>query len=51
MTQFKILRPENELDAIEADLQSRFRSCVGMLLYLMKHSRPDIVNVFREMAK
>jgi hypothetical protein len=32
-------------------LQSRFRSGVGMLPYLIKHSRSDIVNVVRELDK
>jgi hypothetical protein len=45
------LRPTNNLEFIEANLQSRFRSVVGMLLYLIKNSRPDITNVVRELAK
>jgi hypothetical protein len=49
--QFKIVRPTNELKAFEADLQSRFRLGVGTLLYSIKHSRPDIVNVVRELDK
>jgi hypothetical protein len=28
-----------------------FRSCVGMLLYLTKYSRPDLCNVVRELSK
>jgi hypothetical protein len=49
--QFKIVRPTNELEVIEADLQSRFRSGVGILLYLIKYSRPYIENVVRELPK
>jgi hypothetical protein len=49
--QFKVVRPNNELEVIKDDLQSRFRSDVGMLLYLIKHSRPDITNVVRDLAK
>ena len=30
---------------------SQYRSGVGMLLYLVKHSRPDIANAVREMSK
>ena len=48
---FKIVMPTSELEAIEADMQSRYRSGVGMLLYLIKHSRPDIANVVRELSK
>jgi hypothetical protein len=50
-TCFKILRPTNELEVIKADLQSRFRSGVGIRLYLNKHSKPYIANVVRELAQ
>ena len=33
------------------DKQERYRSGVGMLLYLVKHSRPDIANAVRELSK
>jgi hypothetical protein len=48
---FKIVRPSNEDDAIDENLQSRYRSGVGMLLYLTKYSRPDLCNVVRELSK
>jgi hypothetical protein len=48
---FKILRPKNELDVIEASFQSRFRLGVDLILYLIKHSRPLISNVVRELVK
>jgi hypothetical protein len=48
---FKIASPKSELEGIEADMQSRYRSGVGTLLYLIKHSRPDIANVVRELSK
>ena len=31
--------------------QTLYRSGIGMLLYLVKHSRPDIANVVRELSK
>ena len=31
--------------------QKRYRSGVGMLLYLVKYSRPDISNAVRELSK
>ena len=43
-----------ELDAklaIGKKEQTEFRSGVGMLLYLVKHSRPDIANSVRELSK
>jgi hypothetical protein len=49
--QFKIVRLTNELEVIDPDLQLRFKSGVGMLLYLIKHSRPDIANVVRDLDK
>jgi hypothetical protein len=48
---FKIVRPADEDDLIDSTLQSRYRSAVGMLLYLTKYSRPDLCNVVRELAK
>ena len=31
--------------------QTKYRSGLGMLLYLVKHSRPDIANAVRELSK
>jgi len=36
---------------VEADKHAVYRSGVGMLLYLVKHTRPDIVNAVRELSK
>ena len=46
-----VLRPETEEMKINAEKQKSFRSGVGMLLYLVKHSRPDIANATRELSK
>jgi hypothetical protein len=48
---FKIVRPATDDDVIDGDLQGRYRSAVGMLLYLTKYSQPDLCNVVRELAK
>jgi hypothetical protein len=48
---FKIVRPSDEDDTIDENLQSRYRSGVGMLLCLTKYSRPDLCNVVRELSK
>jgi hypothetical protein len=48
---FKIVRPATDDDVINADLQGRYQSAVGMLLYLTKYSQPDLCNVVRELAK
>jgi 23S rRNA G2445 N2-methylase RlmL len=48
---FKIVRPDNDDDIIETNLQSRYRSRVGIMLYLIKYSQPDLCNVVREISK
>jgi hypothetical protein len=46
-----ILRPETEEEKISDEEQSEYRTCVGMLLYLVMHSRPDIADAARELSK
>jgi hypothetical protein len=46
-----IMRPQEGDPKISAADQSLFRSGVGMLLYLIKHSRPDLSNSIRELTK
>jgi hypothetical protein len=46
-----IMRPDKTDPVIDATRQSSFRSAVGMLLYLIKHSRPDLSNAVRELTK
>jgi hypothetical protein len=46
-----VIRPEKDDTLISKDEQKIFRSGVGMLLYLVKHSRPDIANATRELSK
>ena len=48
---FKIIRTTDDDIAIYSNLQSRYRSGVGMILFLTKHSRPDICNIVREVSK
>jgi hypothetical protein len=47
---FKIVRPNDE-DKTPIASQSRYRSGVGMLLYLNKHSRLDLANVVCKLFK
>ena len=44
-------RLENKEDKVNAEDHETYRSGVGTLLYLMKHSRPDISNPVRELSK
>jgi hypothetical protein len=46
-----VKRPDKEDTLIPAEQQTKFRSGVGMLLYLVKHSRFDIANSVRELSK
>ena len=46
-----IVRPEPDMPLITPSNQTLYRSGVGMLLYLVKHSRPDLANAVRELAK
>jgi hypothetical protein len=46
-----IMRPEKGEPLISASDQTKYRSGVGMLLYLVKHSRPEISNAVRELSK
>jgi len=48
---FKVVKTNNFVEKIELEKQSRYRSGVGMLLYLIKYSRPDLANVVRELSK
>ena len=44
-------RLENKEDKVNAEDHETYRSGVGTLLYLTKHSRPDISNPVRELSK
>ena len=41
---------ENE-EGLSDQSQFKYRSAVGMLLFLVKYSRPDIANTVRELSK
>jgi len=46
-----IVRPKSDKEKVGPELQSRYRTGTGMLLWLVKHSRPDIDNAVRELTK
>jgi hypothetical protein len=48
---FMVTRPKEDEEVIDPIKQSEYRSGVGMLLYLIKHSRPEIANAVRELTK
>jgi hypothetical protein len=45
-----IMRPKDGDPLISPEQQKQFRMGVGMLLYLVKHSRPEISNSVRELS-
>jgi hypothetical protein len=46
-----IVRPTSDEEKVSKEDQTLYRSGVRMLLYLVKHSCPDIANVVRELSK
>jgi hypothetical protein len=51
MPRFKIQRSTINMDVLDPQSQRKYRSGVGMLLYLTKYFQPDISNIFRELSK
>lgn len=47
----KITHTDDPNDLLSDTLQKKFRLGVGMLLFLVKHSRPDLSNAIRELSK
>ena len=41
----------DDISKVDEKTQSMYRSGVGTLFYLTKHSRPDITNPVRELSK
>ena len=50
-SRFTARRLENPEDKMNPEEHETYRSGVGTLLYLSKHSRPDICNQVRELSK
>ena len=46
-----MLRPQEGDKLLDHEKQQEYRSGVGMLLYLVKHSRPDLASSVRELTK
>jgi hypothetical protein len=50
-TGYRVIRCQTEEEKLTESDQTLFRSGVGSLLYLLKHSRPDLSNCIRELTK
>ena len=48
---FIVMRAAEKEDKLPAKEHATYRSRVGTLLYLTKHSRPDLCNAIRELSK
>ena len=46
-----LVKVQSEEEKVSSEKHSRYRTGVGMLLYLIKHSRPDMANTVRELSK
>ena len=46
-----MLRPDDDDEYLTPEEQTEYRSGMGMLLYLLKHWRPDLSNSIRELTK
>ena len=49
-TNSRVVRPGEGEELITKEEQTKYRSGIGMLLYLVKFSRPDISNAVRELS-
>jgi hypothetical protein len=45
------VRPMNKIEKIDHNQQSKYRSGMGMPLYLIKYTRPSLEKVVRELSK
>ena len=48
---YTVVRPKNPEECISTIDQKKYRSGVGTLNYLVKHTRPDLSNAVRELSK
>ena len=48
---FLIIRPTEEIEEISIKDQREYQLGISMLLYLVKHSHPDLANATRELLK
>ena len=46
-----MVRPKPEDSNINEEEQSKYKNGVGILLYLVKHSQPELANATRELSK
>ena len=50
-TGYAVVRPVEGEPILSEEMQTRYRSGIGILMFLIKYSRPDISNAVRELSK
>ena len=48
---FFVVRPTTKSEKISAEEQREYWLGIGIVLFMVKHSRPDIANVTRKLSK
>jgi hypothetical protein len=46
-----LVKVQSEEEKVSPEKHNRYRTGIGMLLYLIEHSRPDMANTVRELSK
>ena len=46
-----LVRPTDKNEVVSNEEHEQYRTGVGMLLYLVKHTRPDVANTVRELTR
>ena len=50
-TRYYVTRPSKQEEVLNEKRQTKYRSGIGILMFLIKFSRPDIANAVRELSK
>ena len=50
-TGYAVVRPVEGEPILSEEMQTRYRSGIGILMFLIKYSRPDISNAVKELSK
>ena len=48
-TRYNVIRPSEQEEVLNKRRQTKNRSGIGLLMFLIKFSRPDVANAIREL--